>query len=32
MVKEVFARKAHDPAVQQRGVVKGVPKLPAAAE
>jgi predicted HD phosphohydrolase len=32
MVREVFARKAHDPAVQQRGVVRGLPPLAAAAE
>ena len=32
MVKEVFARRAHDPAVQQKGVVKGLPPLAAAAE
>jgi len=32
MVREVFARKAHDPAVQQKGVVKGLPKRAAAAE
>lgn len=28
MVKEVFARKAHDPAVVQKGVVRGLPALP----
>jgi len=32
MVREVFARKAHDPAVQQKGVVKGLPPVVAAAE
>jgi len=32
MVREVFARKAHDPAVQQKGIVKGLPPLVAAAE
>ena len=32
MVTEVFARKAHDPAVQQKGVVKGLPPMLAAAE
>lgn len=28
-VREVFARKAYDPAVQQSGVVKGLPTVPA---
>jgi len=28
MVKEVFARKAHDPAVVQKAVVRGLPTLP----
>jgi predicted HD phosphohydrolase len=32
MVREVFSRKAHDPAVVQKGVVKGLPPLVAAAE
>ena len=32
MVREVFARKAHDPAVTQTGVVKGLPPIIAAAE
>jgi predicted HD phosphohydrolase len=32
MVKEVFARKAHDPAVVQAGVSKGLPQRVAAAE
>jgi predicted HD phosphohydrolase len=32
LVREVFARKAHDPAVIQAGVVKGLPMLAAAAE
>ncbi len=32
MVREVFARKAYDPAVLQPGVSKGIPPLPAAAE
>ena len=32
MVREVFARKAHDPAVIQKGVVKGLPPLVQAAE
>jgi hypothetical protein len=32
MVREVFARKAHDPAVQQKGVVKGIPRMVQAAE
>ncbi len=32
MVKEVFSRMAHDPAVQQKGLVKGLPPLMAAAE
>jgi hypothetical protein len=27
MVREVFSRKAHDPAVQQKGVVKGLPPV-----
>jgi predicted HD phosphohydrolase len=27
MVREVFSRKAHDPAVVQTGVVKGLPPL-----
>jgi hypothetical protein len=31
MVREVFSRKAHDPAVQQKGAVKGLPLLPAVA-
>ena len=30
MVKQVFARKAHNPAVIQKGVVKGLPVLPSA--
>lgn len=32
MVAQVFARRAHDPAVLQTGVVAGLPKLMAAAE
>lgn len=32
MVHEVFARRAHDPAIVQTGVVKGLPPLAAAAE
>ena len=32
MVREVFARKAHNPDVQQKGVVKGLPKAALAAE
>ena len=32
MVAQVFARRAHDPAVLQAGVVSGLPKLMAAAE
>lgn len=32
LVREVFARKAHDPAVIQAGVVRGLPMLAAAAE
>jgi len=32
MVMEVFSRKAHDPAVQQKGVVRGLPMLATAAE
>ncbi|MCB1379530.1 MAG: HD domain-containing protein [Alphaproteobacteria bacterium] len=32
MVREVFSRKAHDPAVLQSGVMKGLPPLPVAAE
>jgi predicted HD phosphohydrolase len=32
LVREVFARKAHDPAVIQAGVVMGLPMLAAAAE
>ena len=32
MVLEVFARKAHDPAVIQKGVTKGLPRLATAAE
>ncbi len=32
MVKQVFARKAFDPGVFQRGVVNGLPKRAAAAE
>ena len=32
MVREVFARRAHDPAVIQAGVVKGLPPLKIAAE
>jgi len=31
MVREVFARKAYDPAVLQAGVVKGLPKVMEAA-
>ena len=32
MVREVFSRRAHDPAVQQKGLVKGLPPLNLAAE
>ena len=32
MVREVFDRKAHDPAVQQKGMVKGLPRIASAAE
>ena len=32
MIREVFARKAHDPEVQQKGVARGLPRIASAAE